>query len=154
MAYSKAIANAIFDFLDNDNWHYDFDEANEVIRCGVSLKCKLQSTRLIIDLWEDKYLVFATISLHVEEENRAEMARLLNMINYNLPFGNFEMDEADGEVRFRFAVDCDDCLPSQAVVKDSILIPALMFEKYGDAIAIVLMGFATAQEAYRSLRQK
>lgn len=154
MAYSKAIANAIVDFLRDDDWHYEFDENKEIIRCGVNIKCKLKSTRLIIDLREDKYLVFATISLSVDEENRAEMARLLNMINYTMVFGNFEMDESDGEVRFRFAVDCDDCLPSREVVKDSILIPALMMEKYGDAIVKVLMGFATAKEAFAEVHEK
>ena len=154
MSYSKAIANAIVDFLRDDDWHFEFNEEREIIRCGVNLKCKLKSTRLVIDLRDDKYLVFANVPLNTDEENRAEMARLLNMINYTMIFGNFEMDESDGEVRFRFAVDCDDCLPSREVVKDSILIPALMVEKYGDAIAKVLMGFATAKEAFAEVHEK
>ena len=70
MSYSKAIYNAITGFLDDDDWKYSFDEERELIRAGVSLKNKLQSTRLLIDLRDDKYLVFATINLNCDEDAR------------------------------------------------------------------------------------
>ena len=35
MAYSKAIANAIVDFLRDDDWHYEFDENKEIIRINL-----------------------------------------------------------------------------------------------------------------------
>ena len=151
MSYSRKIYKVITDFLDADDWNYTFDADKELIRTGVKLNNKLQNTRLLIDLRDDKYLVFATMNLRVEESARQEMANLLTRINYQLIFGCFEMDFSDGEVRFRMAVDCDDCLPSQAVVKDSIIIPEMMMEKYGDAILMVLMGFSNAENAMRGI---
>ncbi len=151
MSYSKAIYNAITGFLDDDDWKYSFDEERELIRAGVSLKNKLQSTRLLIDLRDDKYLVFATINLNCDEDARAEMAALLTRINYTLIFGCFEMDFSDGEVRFRFSVDCDGAIPSRAVVQDSIVMPALMMEKYGNAILKVMMGFSDAESAFEEV---
>lgn len=122
---------------------------------GVSLKCKLKSTRLLIDLREDKYLVYATVSLNADDDCRAEMARLINRINWSMVFGNFEMDERDGEIRFRLPVNCDcEGMPSREVVRDSIVIPALMMQKYGDAIVKVLMGVCDWKTAYDAVEQK
>ena len=151
MSYSRDIYKAIVDFLDADDWNYTFDSDKELIRTGVKLKNKLQNTRLLIDLRDDKYLVFATINLNVDESVREQMACLLTRINYKLIFGCFEMDFSDGEVRFRISVNCDGCLPSRSVVQDSIIIPAMMMEKYGDAILMVMMGFADAETAMRGV---
>ena len=66
-------------------------------------------------------------------------------------FGDFEMDPADGEIRVRVAVDADGALPSAETVKNSIIIPPLMIDRYGNAIAAVMMGFSNAEEAFNSI---
>lgn len=152
MSYSKAIYNEIVRFLEDDHWNYTFDDDKELIRCGVGLQNKLQKCRLLIDLRDDRYSVFGTINLNVEESARDEMAKLLTYINYDLMFGFFEMDYRDGEIRFRMPVNCTDILPSREVIKHSIYVPALMLEKYGDALLKVMMGFASAKEAFDAVK--
>ena len=150
MAYSLAIKEAIEQYLTNDEWNYEFDEEREIIRCGINLRNRLKECRIIVDIDETKYLSIALISLNCDEELRVELSKLLTMINYGLLIGNFEMDFSDGEVRYKIATNCKDCIPSQSIIEDSMMIPAVMFEQFGDAILDVMFGYKTAEEAYAS----
>lgn len=150
MAYSLAIKEAIEQYLKNDEWNYEFDEEREFIRCGINLRNRLKECRIIVDIDETKYLSLALINLNCDEEHRAELSKFLTMVNYGLLIGNFEMDFNDGEVRYKIATNCKDCIPSQAVIEDSLMIPAVMFEQFGDAILDVMFGVKSAEEAYES----
>lgn len=150
MAYSTEIKEAIEQYLKNDEWNYTFDEERELIRCGINLRNRLKECRIIADIDETKYLTLALINLNCDEEHRDELAKLLTLINYGLIIGNFEMDYDDGEIRYKVATNCKDCIPSQAVIEDSMMIPAVMFEQFGDAILDVMFGVKSAEEAYKS----
>lgn len=150
MSYSPEIKGAIEQYLKDDEWNYTFDEEREIIRCGINLRNRLKECRIIVDIDETKYLSLALINLNCDEEHRVELAKLLTLINYGLMIGNFEMDFNDGEVRYKVATNCKECIPSKSVVEDSMMIPAVMFEQYGDAILDVMFGYKTADEAYAS----
>ena len=154
MSYSADICNRIIRFLNDDDWKYRLDTDKEVIKSGLSIDGKMKHVDIMIDLRDDKYLVYFTCPLNTEERERAEMRVLLNRINYKLMFGSFEMDDRDDEIQFRYAVDCDDQLPSQQVIRHSLYRPAATLNKYGDAIIQVLMGFATGAEAYAAANKK
>lgn len=154
MSYSPEILACITRFLDADDWKYQVDTEREVIKSGMRINGKMKHTDILFDLRDDKYLLFFTCPLSVDEDERPEMRKLMNLINYKLMFGCFEMDERDGEIRFRYPVDCDESLPSQAIIKHSLYRSALTMGKYGDAIVKVLMGVSTADEAYAEANKK
>lgn len=154
MAYSKEIREAIEQYLKNDDWNFSFDDEKEVIRCGVNLENRLKDCHIIIDLYETNYMTIALISLNCDEEHREELSKLITMINYGLVMGNFEMDFEDGEIRYKVATNCKDCIPSQAVIEDSIMIPAVMFDQFGDAILDVMFGVKNAEQAYKDVEDK
>lgn len=150
MSYSKDIARCITDYLDADDWNYLLDEQKELIRMELRIRSRMQKVDILMDLRDDKYVVFMTYPLGVDPEDRPAVADLLNRINYSLLFGCFEMDSTDGTVRFRLAVDCADSLPSREIVKNSLLRPASSCQKYGNAIVRVIMGVASPEEAFNS----
>ena len=47
------------------------------------------------------------LPVHAPEDKRAAMAEFLTRANYGMMLGNFEMDYADGEVRFKTSIDCE-----------------------------------------------
>ena len=155
MSYSRAIARCITDFLDADDWNYQLDDQKELIRMNLTLNNKMKKVHIVIDLRDDKYLVFMSYPLGAEKndkEQMMEMCDLLTRINYTLMFGCFEMDHNDGEVRFRLAVDCEDSLPSREIVKNSIMRAAATCQRYGNAVVQVIMGVATGEEAFESTK--
>ncbi|MBR2526991.1 MAG: hypothetical protein IKE58_00740 [Blautia sp.] len=152
---TKEIIIAAFkDFFEKNNWHSTFDEEKSYFRCGVNIKCKLREVRLLIDVKDDAFLTYAVIPIAADKENPDEMLRYLSMANYGLKNGNFELDLRDGEIRYKVYENLDgfDTLPEQ-VVKDSIYIPVLMVEKYGDGIAALAMGFSDADSEYKKTQK-
>ena len=68
-------------------------------------------------------------------------------INYELLFGNFDLNVFNGDVRFRFSVRCNDIELPEAIVRYSIVTPACMFDKYAKGIVSVIYSGATGKQA-------
>ena len=75
------------------------------------------------------------------------MNEFINRANYGLRNGNFELDVRDGEIRYKIYVDCDNQLPSREVVRSSIIIPSVMFERYSQGLLDVMFRGSSAEEA-------
>lgn len=68
------------------------------------LQTEYGGIRMVVHAIDDTYthLVFSARSLlSVPTTHREEFTKLLNMINWKLILGNFEMDPSDGELTFR-----------------------------------------------------
>ena len=149
-AYSKNIANAINEFLKNDDWHFSFDEERGVFRFKLTLKSKIKKIDYLIRVCDDEYIVYAISNVGVDENDETMMASMAEFVcraNYGLKNGNFELDMRDGEIRFKCFVDCEAITPTQEMVRNSIHCPAVMFDNYGDGIVGIIFGNLSAQEA-------
>lgn len=147
---TEAIVDAIGDFLDDDDWKYEYQGEKNLFKMGVSLRCRLQSTRLYIDVKEDAYLVYAISPISGSEETCTELMRYLTRANYALINGNFELDVRDGEVRYKSYVNCDGLgALSHEVIRDSVYVPCAMMNKYGDGIAAIALGYSDADTELR-----
>lgn len=148
--YSMNIANAVCDFLNEDDWHFSFDQERGIFKFGLRLKGKLKKINYIVDIKDDEYLVYAISSLGADEEDSEMMANMAEFIcraNYGLKMGNFELDFDDGEVRFKVHVLCKGITPTAEMIKRSIYCPASMFKRYGSGIVDIIFGNASGKDA-------
>ena len=136
--YSTKIADAIQEFLHDDDWHYTFREEKGTFHFSLSTHSRLNTVDYFIAVREDHYRVLCVSPLSVNTDDAQELARMAEFItraNYGMTRGCFEMDYRDGEIRFRMTVDCDgDAVPTQEIVKNSVYIPASMFNRYGSGM--------------------
>ena len=141
----EQIVDAVRDWLDGDDWHYEYNAERRLIRMGINLKSKIKSGRIFIDFKDDCYLVYLCAPINGDKDNLGELTKYLTMANYGLYNGNFELDMRDGEIRYKTFVNCDglDSL-SPEVIKDSIYIGCVMMDRYGDGIAALALGFSDA----------
>ena len=149
-SYSMNIANAVNDFLKEDDWHFSFDENRGIFRFGLGLKGKLKKINYIVDIKDDEYLVYAISPLGADEEDAKMMTNMAEFIcraNYGLKMGNFELDFDDGEVRFKVHVLCKGVTPTAEMIKRSIYCPATMFDHYGSGIVDIIFNDATGKAA-------
>lgn len=149
-SYSMNIANAVNDFLKEDDWHFSFDETRGIFRFGLGLKGKLKKINYIVDIKDGEYLVYAISPLGADEEDAKMMANMAEFIcraNYGLKMGNFELDFDDGEVRFKVHVLCKGVTPTAEMIKRSIYCPATMFDHYGSGIVDIIFNDATGKAA-------
>lgn len=143
----EQIVDAVRDWLDGDDWHYDYNAEKHMISAGIKLDCKMRSARVYIPIRDDNsYIVNIVAPIKGDPNGLDELIKYLTMANYGLANGNFELDVRDGEIRYKTYVNCRELesLPDR-IIKDSILVGWYMMERYGDGIAAISMGFSDAE---------
>jgi len=118
---------------------------------GVNLKCKLGDTQMRVRVGTDYFYTLAYVKMNASEDVRHEAAEFITRANYGLKNGNFEMDFNDGELRYKSYNNCDGILPSEAIIRDSLVIPALMIDRYGDGLISVLFGMQSPKDAIEAI---
>ena len=143
----EQIVDALRDWLDSEDWHYEYDSENHLIRTGITLDCKLRKARVFIPIRADgSYIVNIVSPISGDPKNMDELVKYVAMANYGLANGNFDVDVEDGEVRYKIYVTCKglEKLPEE-IIKDSIYTGWCMIERYGNGIAALAMGFSDAE---------
>ena len=143
----EQIVDALRDWLDSDDWHYEYDAEHHLIRAGITLDCKLRNARIFIPIRADgSYIVNIVSPISGDPKNMNELVKYVAMANFGLANGNFDIDVSDGEVRYKIYVNCKglETLPAQ-IIKDSIYAGWCMMERYGSGLAALAMGFSDAE---------
>lgn len=93
----------IAQYLDDQGWNYDSPEDGVV---QVLTGTDAGRWALLIDVDDERQLVqcLSVLLDDVPEARRSQVAEYLTNLNYNLAFGNFEMDGEDGDLRFRTSI--------------------------------------------------
>lgn len=152
MSYSAPIAEAIRAFLNENKWHFAFNEEKGMFSFRLAMKNSLQHVNYAIFVQDSSYIVFLTLPFRANPDTRAELAEFLCGANFGLALGNFEMSAKEGHIRFRCFTDCHTAVPCTETVRASILSPASVMNHFGDALNHVYAGTMTAQEALGSIQ--
>ena len=146
------IINVVRDFFDENELNYDFEENREptpLLRTSMRIHGKLKSIDAVVDFHDTFFVVYGFCPINADAENIAEIAKYIAMANYGLVVGNFELDVRDGEIRYKTFVDCDGLESlSSDIVQRALTMPFHMFDRYGDGIAAIAMGFSDAATEY------
>jgi hypothetical protein len=97
---------------------------------------------------EQQRLAFYSICpVSAAEDKRMAVAEFITCVNYGLVIGNFELDSAGGEVRFKTSIDVDGDRLSTALVKRVVLPNVAMMDMYLPGIMKVIYGDASPAQA-------
>ena len=98
----EQIVDALRDWLDSDDWHYEYDAERHLIKAGITLDCKLRNARIFIPIRDDcTYIVNIYSPVNGDPASLDELIKYVAMANYGLANGNFDIDVSDGEVRYK-----------------------------------------------------
>lgn len=155
--YSTEIAQAIKEHLEEREMKLvAFDENDGSFGFVMHLPGQISFVHYIIKVHENDFTVVAICPVCPATSDSAvltAMAEFVCRANYGLKNGNFEMDFRDGELRYKCFVDCDEQIPSQNVVRDSIGVPAAMMKRYASGIINVLYKGMDAESAVAKCEQ-
>ena len=139
------IKERLSSYMTEHDWKFT-EENDHVISCGVNIKCKLKSLRLLFIIHKNGYTSYGICHLNAGEEERNEIMKYLTMANYGLRNGNFEMDLSDGEIRYKVYTNLNGLEEvTDDILESSLVVPCLMFDRYGNGLAKLLMGFSDAE---------
>ena len=148
--YSDEIFKAVQNFLVLNDFNFETDEERGAIRFRLGISSKLKYLRYSILIGSCFYIVYAVspIDSDSDDENvMKEMADFICRANYGLRSGNFELDMNDGEIRYKTFVDCDGVMPSEQVIRGSLGVPSLMFNRYAPGMLDIIFRDSTAKDA-------
>jgi Family of unknown function (DUF1790). len=148
--YSRDIVKAIKNYLEDQEWDYCFDEQNASFKFELLIKGQIKKLSYKIMVFEEGYVVYTLSSLGVPPKGSIKMRRMENFIcrvNYKMLRGNLELDQEEGNIWYKFFVDCEGgIIPTYEIVRNSIIHPIKVFQKYGFGIAEMIFGNASIEE--------
>jgi len=96
---------------------------------------------------DDRFLFYLNFGFDAPAERRDECARLIARANWGLSIGNFEMDDEDGQLRFKVSVAFDGTELAEPLVRNGIVAAMHAVEAYAAAFADVIVKGDTAEAA-------
>lgn len=92
--------------------------------------------------------MFARLPLRPRQDQRAEVGRFIEQINFGMIQGAWVLDRQDGEVRFRVSVAYQGIELSTEYVKDLTLYTNFTMETFLPGFKTIIEDGCTAEEAY------
>ncbi len=143
----SAILDKVVDFFEQDAWPFTRVEEWSAIRTGFKGESGEWICFARARKEEAQCLFYSVCPANVPEERRPAMAELLTRINYGLLIGNFEMDFADGEVRYKTSIDVEGDRLSVALVKNMVYANVLTMDWYLPAVMSVIYSDTSPSQA-------
>jgi len=141
--YHRGIAAGVNEYLASQNWSYDFDDETGVFRFRLGIKGRLNKVEYFIRVREGGVTAYGICPITVDHNDDRllnRVNRFLALANYGLPYGNFELDVTDGEIRFKMSYYCgEDNTPSPDAIELVVDLPSSMMKKYGDGLVAVML---------------
>jgi len=141
----------IRDWLGRNDWFFDEADEGTYLRTGV--QGKNARFRIVLGVRGDgpTFLCFALYDFTVPRSLRAGCADLVNQINYTSLLGCFEMDQDDGELRFRLTYPLDEAEITDAQLERTLVVAAMMADRYYPAFMSLIHAALPPSEALQSI---
>jgi hypothetical protein len=102
---------------------------------------------------QEQFVFYSIYPKTVSEGRRSAMAELLTRINYGLVLGNFELDYADGEVRYKTSIDVEHSELTADLIKPVVFANLGTMDRYWASLTAILEDGVGPQEALALVEQ-
>ena len=141
------VIQTIVDYLDENDLKYERVPNQPVITIGFSTGEFHYRTLIVAE--EERHTVQLMIQapIRATSERRVPMAEYLTRANYGLTLGNFELDMADGEIRYKNSI-CTHTQPFHRDMMIPLIVAALStMDRYMPGAIKVIHGNTSPNEA-------
>ncbi len=136
-------------FFAEDDWRYKYNEEKGTFTGGIGgLDGKIKNVDFTVWARKDGVIVYHTLEINASEDVRVQMAEFVARANYGLPYGCFETDMRDGEVRYKYHISLAEMNADlHASMKEAMTLGAQMIERYSEGILAVMFGMKSPKQA-------
>jgi hypothetical protein len=133
--------------LDEGKLKYTVDEEHACARFYVKGKDAGLECMVFTNEKSEVVRCYVRVPIWVPEASRAAMCEAIARANYNLPFGNFELDVLDGELRYKTSIDVEGGELVPTMVHNLIGAGIAMCNHYHPAFMRIIYGGMTPEQA-------
>ena len=136
-------------WLEEDGWHPQRLDEKHVYRFGCRGKNGTFTCFAQVHTEMEQLIFYIVAPVNATEERREAVAEFVTRANYGMRIGNFEMDYADGEIRYKSSLDFEGISLSSQLIKNALYpavqttdqyLPGLMKVIYGDGEPLDIIG--------------
>lgn len=135
------------EYLEAEGWHPQEVEGKSAYYFGYSGKLFFINAYALVRTELEQLLCYATVADRVPESLRPVMAEFIARANYGLRLGNFELDYADGEVRFRNGLNFNGVTLNAALIRNVLYPTVETFDHYLPGVMAVIFEGKSAVDA-------
>ena len=141
-------------YFNQNEWQFTEVEDKSVLLFGIN--GKNGNFQCVADIIEEekKFIFFSVCGANTPAEKRQEMLELINLMNYDLFFGNFEMDSEDGEVRFKTSIFYDYIEPSIELINQMVMTNIITMDKSLIGMMGLMFGNLTTSESFEIINKQ
>lgn len=118
--------------LDNINWKYNRDDANLVITTGAVGNDLSMQLRIVVSADRNVMYIKSPMPFTVPAAKMGEMSYAVNIANYSMLNGCFELDIYGGYLGFKAVVPFAESIISEEVCKYLVMLVCTMADKFND----------------------
>jgi hypothetical protein len=146
------IFDAVTTFLKEDGW--PIRRIGKDLAYSVTFEGENGEWACIAQVVEEEnlFLFYSACPVEAPEAQRPAVAELLSRLNFNLKVGDFEMDFADGHIRYRTSIDITGHTLGALLINQVVYTNVLTMDRYLPLIKAVIQGSMSPGEAAAAAR--
>lgn len=137
-------------YFRDQKWTYELAEDRPVLR--LPLQRGAETWICYAEAHEERHraVFYVVAPVTVPEPLRRAIAELITRANFGLAIGNFELDFADGELRYKTSIDVTGDRLSTALLHQLVVAGVKVMNHYLPTVRAVLAGAAPAEAIHRA----
>jgi len=135
---NKQILEQIIDFFTEDDWPYTKIKGEPILRMAFQGENGKWTCYAKARVEHEQFVFYSVCPVNAPEDKRLPIAELLTRANSGMIIGNFELDFADGEIRYKTSIDVKGDILSFELIKQLVYANVTMMDEYLPAIMSVI----------------
>ena len=149
LSTSGLILEEIVSFFTKDDWPYTKIKGEPVLLTAFQGENGKWNCSAKVREEQQQFIFYSICPVNAPENKRLAIAEFLTRANYGMIIGNFELDFADGEIRYKTSIDVEGDRLTSALIKQLVYANVTMMDEYLPGIMLVIEDDVEPKDAIR-----
>jgi len=147
LSTSTQIFEEMVIFFKEDDWPFYEVEGKPILQMAFQGENGKWTCYAKARVEQEQFVFYSICPVNAPDSKRLAVAEFLTRANSGMIIGNFELDFADGEVRYKTSIDVDGDMLSSALIKRLVYANVTMMDEYLPGIMSVIYGDVSPKDA-------
>ncbi len=134
-------------FFDEEGWSYSRIEGEDLLQLPFEGSTGRWLCWAHVREEQNQFAFYSLCPANVPPEQRAALAEFITRANYGLIVGNFDMDMADGEIRYKTSIDVTGARLTPELLRQMVYLNVTCMEAFLPAIMKAIYGDVRPEQA-------
>jgi hypothetical protein len=149
---SGQILEEIISFFTKDDWPYTKIKGEPVLLTAFQGENGKWNCSAKVREEQEQFVFYSICPVNAPDSKRLAVAEFLTRANSGMIIGNFELDFADGEIRYKTSIDVEGDRLTSALIKRLVYANVTMMDEYLPGIRSVIDNDVSPVDAIRASR--